>query len=61
MIRGPDFLIPDLSLIHAINAAHPAATSLLIAGQWVTVPMPAEQVIAQYDAAKKPTRTGFGP
>lgn len=61
MIRGVDFLIPDPSLIQAITAAHPAATSLLIAGVWVQVAAPAADVIAQYDAAKKTPRAGFGP
>ena len=60
MIRGPDFLIPDPALIQAITAAHPAATSILVAGQWVQVNAPAADVIAQYDAAKRAASVGFG-
>ena len=59
MIRGPDYLIPDIAQVQAITAAHPAATNLLIAGQWVTVSAPAADVIAQYDAAKAPPPPGF--
>ena len=59
MIRGPDFLIPDVSLVQAITAAHPTATSILVSGQWVQVTMPAAEVIAQFDAAKRPQATGF--
>ena len=62
MIRGTDFLIPDPAAIQAINAAHPAATNILIAGVWVTVNATAADVIKQYDDAIKGTkRTGFTP
>lgn len=58
-IRGSDFLIPDPSQIQAITAAHPAATSILIAGVWVQVSAPAADVIAQFDAAAAARRVGF--
>jgi len=59
MIRGDDFLIPDISQVQAITAAHPAATSILIGGQWVQVNATAQNVIAQFDAAQRAPSVGF--